>query len=250
MLEIILIILVGGGIVAVICFAAQIYHWYLDSKYAKPIIREKNIELDKANKKIKELEKLRLEIAKLQSQIDERDKNIEKLIDEREYWREKHSEICREYREKCEIINSGNYEASQQLAVLMAQQMAQQHRICEYYSEDNIKTFRKYFKSVAFDKYIEDVILHKFVKAVDEDIEITTGIEVTTYVKSASNEKMFYKVSLDSCDCPDCQSRKKPCKHMLFLAMKVGTLMYNKEERDNIYTAIYNNLKQIDEEKK
>ena len=249
MLEILSIILVGGGIIAAICFAFQIYNWYLDSKHAEPIIQEKRLELNEANKKIKELEKLRLEIAKLQSQIDGKDKNIEKLIDEKEYWRNKYSEACRDYREKCEIINSGNYEASKKLA----ENMATQHKLIEYYNSDDINAFRNYFDSVAFERYLNSIFSYRFVKSFDEKIKIVSKVEVGAQVASASEDGKTYSVTLNSCECIDFirinknnkSERKTPCKHMLFLAMQLGVLPYKRDSYDEECEKVVAKLREL-----
>ena len=167
----------------------------------------------------------------------------------------KYYELCREFyelkrelseaRSKIKTLEEEMEEAIEVKSREIAKNMEKLHDLARFYSEEDMYAFRRYFQSPSFDDYLNSIRSDRFIKTFDEYMEVLPGISVTAQVTSASEEDVFYTVTLDSCTCPDFKSRENPCKHMLFLAMRIGTLMYKKEDRDKLYKEIYSNLKTL-----
>lgn len=69
----------------------------------------------------------------------------------------------------------------------------------------------------------------RFLSAMQESMNLSSPIEVSTFIIGSTGQQ--YKVSLSSCTCPDFQHRHHPCKHMYRLAIELGLLIENAEER-------------------
>ena len=59
--------------------------------------------------------------------------------------------------------------------------------------------------------------------ALTQSFQISIPFDITASIRSESGES--YSTTLYHCSCPDYRSRKQPCKHMIRLAIEVGTLM-------------------------
>ena len=64
-------------------------------------------------------------------------------------------------------------------------------------------------------------------------------IENITVSADIQSENSVYRTTLSNCSCPDYMFRRKPCKHMLYLAYSLGILQLNKEASSaNIETSV------------
>lgn len=62
----------------------------------------------------------------------------------------------------------------------------------------------------------------RFERASHEYMELRKYNDETGFAEIYSSSGNTYITSLDSCSCPDFDKRCRPCKHIYFLAMKMG----------------------------
>lgn len=239
------------GIVALFIFFCVVYSWYEKAKTADNLKKQ----LEEAERDFK-TEKERL-LSKLNnSNIDLifKNKEIATLNNEIDVLNDEEARLKLLCDEKSILINHGICEASKKLA----ESMATQHRLVEYYNRDDINAFRKYFNSVALDRYFNKLHDYRLVRAFKQDMEIISA-EVSAKVTSASEKNKSYVVTLTSCGCEDFKENEKknkgtgiivPCKHMLFLAMQLGVLPYRRDIINSEYQIIVDALEELEGLKK
>ena len=208
------LIIVGiVAVVAVIVCVYKIYSWYDEANNAEEKRKELFKKIDEANS----------EVSKLRNKIFEKDNIINSQKDKIDSLKLK-EKISRDL---VDLYKSKIKEISQEKAVKMANDMASQHNLIRYYSEADINAFSKYFDSELVDRYFNAIRDYKLVRAFEQDIRMVSAkIDVEAEITSAKDKNQIYEVTLKSCSCP---ANKKPCKHMLFLAMQIGVLPYRKD---------------------
>lgn len=71
----------------------------------------------------------------------------------------------------------------------------------------------------------------KLESAFDSDLTMTQ-VELSATIRSQHTDEQFYnyRVTLNDCTCPDFRFRRKPCKHMVYLAYCAGVIPYKQPE--------------------
>lgn len=71
----------------------------------------------------------------------------------------------------------------------------------------------------------------KLESAFDSDLTMTQ-VELSATIRSRHTDEQFYnyRVTLNDCTCPDFRFRRKPCKHMVYLAYCAGVISYKQPE--------------------
>lgn len=104
----------------------------------------------------------------------------------------------------------------------------------------------KLFKDFGSSKYYEDN--PSLASALTESMQIFDPADISCTVAGVSGKE--YRVTLDSCTCPDFTFRRKPCKHMYRLAIECGLLNnLNYEETKAQYAALLQQVHLLDAKK-
>lgn len=96
--------------------------------------------------------------------------------------------------------------------------------------------------------YLDSIFEGRLNNANKSDLSIEYPLLVISRIHSGKN---CYQTTMFNCTCKDFQYRKKPCKHMIFLAKNVGTLYAGGDQTvANIDQHLLKITKQIDHSKK
>ena len=109
--------------------------------------------------------------------------------------------------------------------------LAEVHKLATRLAQEKVASFvgrtlsAHYFSQTAVVQALNTLtpsaVLSRFQTANTKNVRFA---EITPAGKAIGSQGEVYHVTLNSCTCPDFQTRKIPCKHMLKLAMELGVL--------------------------
>ena len=148
----------------------------------------------------------------------------------REEYNNKYNELRRELQQQVAETNERNnnlliskLEAIEQEKIALASEKDKLEKAIEFSKEQ--LSLLPIDKHCNIEEMYNSVVSGRLNNAFDSNLSLA-DLKITCRIRS---EDKYYKTSLSECSCIDYQTRRSPCKHMLFLAYNLGILQINRK---------------------